>query len=418
MKLLVWGLNYKTVPIMIRESFSLSPELITKVLDSRLYEPYVPEVVILSTCNRTEIYAVGDDSITGKTIQSFVASLLPGAPIIDDSYVYTYTGNDCITHALRVAASLDSQILGEGQILNQVKEAYIRSHDSGATGTVLNLLFQQALTTGKRVRTETHIAYNAVSVSYAAVQLAEKILGSLEGHNLMVYGAGETATLTARNFCGKGTGSLYVVNRHIERAQELAQSLGGKAIHYKDVLSYGRHVDIIITSTGAPHYVLTEDKAMELSRDRNGKPLLLIDIAVPRDIDPKAGDIPGITLYNIDDLTTTVQRNEDAREREALLAETIVQDDAASLVERFRYLSVRPAMLRLWDKAETMRQREVRRACNKLPTLTEEQYRIIENMSHRIIRKVLRDPMMQIVDAAQTEKEEKIIHSISELFRL
>lgn len=418
MKLLVWGLNYKTVPVTIREAFSLSPELIAKVLENRLYETYVPEVVILSTCNRTEIYAVGDDSMTGKTIEAFITSLLPDAPPIKDSYTYTYTGNDCITHALRVASSLDSQILGEGQILNQVKEAYIRAHDSGATGTVLNLLFQQALATGKRVRTETHIAYNAVSVSYAAVQLAERVLGSLKDHPLMVYGAGETATLTARNFRGKGAGDLYVVNRHIHRAEELAQSLGGTAIHYKDVLSYGNRVDIVITSTGAPHYVLTEDKVKAIAKERHYKPLLLIDIAVPRDIDPKGADVPGITLYNIDDLAMTIKHNEDAREREAKLAEAIVQDDGATLVERFRYLSVRPAMLRLWEKAEAMRQREVHRACNKLPSLTDEQYRIIENMSHRIIRKLLRDPMMQIVDAAQTEKEEKIIHSISELFRL
>ena len=418
MELLVWGLNHRTVPVSVREQFAVPPERIGAALSQSSQYNTINEAVILSTCNRSEIYAVCPDGTTGDVLQEFFLSLLDKKPAVQPDYFYTYTGRDCILHLLRVASSLDSQIIGEGQILSQVKQAYLLAHDCGATGIVLNLLFHQAIATGKRVRTDTHIAYNAVSVSYAAVQLAERLLGNVSEKTLLLFGAGQMAELAARNFLGKGLTRLYIVNRHIERAQKLAALLSGTAVHYQKGDDAAVRADIIVTSTGAPHYVLTEERLAAIMKARNGRPLLLIDIAVPRDIEPSAADLPGISLYNIDDLTTTVAENEKSRQREAALAAAIVREDARALLQRFRYLPVRPALLRLSEKAEKARKREFRRAMNKLPGLTDDQYRIIENMTHMIVRKLLRDPMMQTVGAARTDKEEETVRSLSDLFKL
>ena len=418
MELFVWGLNHKTVPVSVREQFSVPPERIRTALSQSGQYQTIHEAVILSTCNRSEIYAVCPEGTPARVLQDFFLSLLNGKPEIRPDYFYTYTGRDCIVHLLRVASSLDSQIIGEGQILSQVKQAYLLAHDCGATGIVLNLLFHQAIATGKRVRADTHIAYNAVSVSYAAVQLAEHLLGDVTGKTLLLFGAGQMAELAARNFLGKGLKKLYIVNRHIERAQKLASLLSGTAVHYQKGNEAAARADIIVTSTGAPHYVLTEERLAAIMKARKGRPLLLIDIAVPRDIEPSAADLPGISLYNIDDLTTTVAENEQSRQREAALAGTIVQEEAEELLQRFRYLPVRPALLRLSEKAEQARKREFRRAMNKLPGLTDEQYRIIENMTHMIVRKLLRDPMMQTVGAARTDKEEETVRSLSDFFKL
>ena len=418
MELLVWGLNHRTVPVSVREQFAVPPERIGAALSQSSQYNTINEAVILSTCNRSEIYAVCPDGTTGDVLKEFFLSLLDKKPAVQPDYFYTYTGRDCILHLLRVASSLDSQIIGEGQILSQVKQAYLLAHDCGATGIVLNLLFHQAIATGKRVRTDTHIAYNAVSVSYAAVQLAERLLGNVSEKTLLLFGAGQMAELAARNFLGKGLTRLYIVNRHIERAQKLAALLSGTAVHYQKGDDAAVRADIIVTSTGAPHYVLTEERLTSIMKARNGRPLLLIDIAVPRDIEPSAADLPGISLYNIDDLTTTVAENEKSRQREAALAAAIVREDARALLQRFRYLPVRPALLRLSEKAEKARKREFRRAMNKLPGLTDDQYRIIENMTHMIVRKLLRDPMMQTVGAARTDKEEETVRSLSDLFKL
>lgn len=418
MELLVWGLNHKTVPVSVREQFAVPPERIGAALSQSSQYNTIQEAVILSTCNRSEIYAVCPDGTTGDVLKDFFLSLLDKKPDVRPDYFYTYKGKDCMVHLLRVASSLDSQIIGEGQILSQVKQAYLLAHDCGATGIVLNLLFHQAIATGKRVRTDTHIAYNAVSVSYAAVQLAERLLGGVSGKTLLLFGAGQMAELAARNFLGKGLTRLYIVNRHIERAQKLASLLSGTAVHYQKGDDAAALADIIVTSTGAPHYVLTEERLTAIMKARKGRPLLLIDIAVPRDIEPSAADLPGISLYNIDDLTTTVEENEKSRQREAALAADIVREDTQALLQRFRYLPVRPALLRLSEKAEKARKREFRRAMNKLPELTDDQYRIIETMTHMIVRKLLRDPMMQTVGAARTDKEEETVRSLSDLFKL
>ncbi len=341
MDLVILGLNHKTVPVAIRERFTMTPDAIHQGLQHLDDYGGLREAVVLSTCNRSEVYAVVDDIRDNEqALRDFFLDLA-GRPAYDPAYFYSYTGKACIHHLFTVAASLDSLVLGEGQILSQVKQAYVMAHENGATSAILNMLFQQAIATGKRVRTETHIAYNAVSVSYTAVQMAEKSLGSLSGRNLLLYGAGQMARLTAQNFLGKGAGKLYIVNRHLDRAQELAADVGGQAVHYKEVQSVVSDVDIIIASTGAPHYVITVPRLQRFQELRQGRPLLIIDIAVPRDADPAITQIPGVTLYNIDDLQEVVHDNEATRQREAIAASYIVDEAVDTMIERYQYLSVR-----------------------------------------------------------------------------
>jgi glutamyl-tRNA reductase len=418
MQLAVLGLNHKTVPVAVRECFSLTAENIQAGLLRLDEQDGLEEAVIVSTCNRCEVYAVIDDHIPAETVlQQFLFSLA-GAVATDASYFYYYTGKECVSHLLEVAASLDSLVIGEGQILSQVKNAYALAHSCGTTDAVLNMLFQQAIATGKRVRTETHIAFNAVSVSYAAVQLAETVLGQISQHQALIYGAGQMGELTARSFLGKEIKTLYVVNRHLERARILAARLGGQAVHYNDVAALSPLIDIIITSTGAPHYVVTTADAEDFMKRRQGRPLLIIDIAVPRDVDPQVGDIEGITLYNIDDLKMVVHQNEMDRQQEAALARIIVQEDSQLLWDRFRYLPLRPVMLLLAHKGERIRRRELKRALTKMPDLSDQQCKVLEHLTHMLVRKLLRDPMTHINQAAGTADEDFYMQAMTKLFNL
>lgn len=336
------------------------------------------------------------------------------------SYTYVQWGRDCITHLFRVSASLDSLVIGEGQILSQVKHAYAMALENGATDTILNLLFHRAIATGKRVRTETRIAYNAVSVSYAAVELAKHILGQIEGCRVLLFGAGKMAELTAIHLLSQGAPELYVANHHIERAEILAAKFNGRAVPWTQVYEMMGNMDIIITSTGAPHYVIQPRemaKAMG-SRQEAKKPLVLIDIAVPRDVDPAVGELAGIKLFNIDDLEEVVDDNLQQRQQEATAAEAIVAEEVATLVDRYQYLSMQPVMSMLADKAEQIRQTELKRALRKLRDLPEDELRVVENMTKMLVRKLLREPMSSVHDAVGTAQEQELKGAMQQLFRL
>lgn len=418
MQLVVLGISYKTVPVEIRECYAVTtPDITAKLMALDDYSG-IDEAVVLSTCNRTEVYAVVDDDKKNKqALRDFFLSLT-GITVDNPDYFYCYTGKECISHLFSVAASLDSLVIGEGQILGQVKQAYAIAHECDATGVELNMLFQQAIATGKRIRTETHIAYNAVSVSYAAVQLAEKIFGSVKQKNILLFGAGQMAELAARNFRGKGADHIYIVNRHLEHAEDLAQKVGGQAVPSHSVQTVADQIDIIITSTGAPHYIMYPQRLQQIMEIRHHAPLVLIDIAVPRDVDPAVGDMQGITLYNIDNLETVVQRNTATREQEAQQAARIIAEDTDALLDRFRYLSVRPVMMSLAQKTECIRRHALKRAMTKLPDLSKHDRRIIEDMSRVIVRKILRDPMTNAAKAAETPDEESTMTAMSDLFNL
>ncbi len=417
MQLVVLGLNHKTAPVEVRECFSFSEEQVKTALKHIDTCEEISECVILSTCNRTEMYAVVDDVEDGLPVmQQFVAHL--AGRDYDNTYFFYHTEEDCIRHLFRVAASLDSLVVGEGQILSQVKKAYSLARDAGTTSTVLNTLFHRAIAVGKKVRTETRIAYSAVSVSYAAVELAKKVFGDLSNSNVLILGAGEMSELTARHLVENGVQTVFVSNRKFERAIQLADKFRGVAVPFEDFMKCAVQADIVITSTGAPHYIIRTWDAAHLMPRRQGRPIIFIDIAVPRDVEPEVAAIAGVTLYNIDDLEAVVESNMRGREQEARLAEDIIAAELAELVTKFRYLSFRPVMARLTDKAEKMRQREVKRALAKLPDITPEERKVLENMSKMLVRKLLRDPMVRINEAAGSEHEEFYLDAITSLFKL
>ena len=420
MQLVVLGLNHKTVSVEIRERFAISADSINKGIHHLDDYEGIEEAVVLSTCNRTEIYAVVDDATKDRhSVEEFFFALSGSdKDEAKDEYFYYYVDEDCIRHLFVVASSLDSLIIGEGQILSQVKKAYAIAREANATNTILNTLFHRAITTGKRVRTETKIAFNAVSVSYAAVQLALKIFKNLKDSNVLIFGAGQMAELTAKNLVGKGVKKIYVANRHFDKAKELAMQFGGQAVGFREAMRKANDVDIVITSTGAPHYVVKPWETQLFMSKRKGRELVIIDIAVPRDVDPDVALIKGVELYNIDDLEAVVEDNIKEREYEAIHAQQIIDEEVSSILARFQYLSCQPIMARLSNKAEKIRRRELKRAMAKLPDIKESEYRIIEHMSHMIVRKLLREPMTKLNDSAGTENEQYYVDSVTKLFKL
>lgn len=418
MQLVVVGLNHKTAPVEVRECFSLSVDKVKAGL--RHIDEYeeIHEAVILSTCNRSELYVVVEDAEESlPELKQFLYDLASNDDDVDE-YLFHYYDEECIEHLFRVASSLDSLVIGEGQILSQVKKGYWIAKEAGTTSTVLNTLFHRAISVGKRVRTETRIAYNAVSVSYAAVELARNLFGDLANSRVLLMGAGQMAELTARHLLDHGVKNVIVSNRNYDRAVELAEKFGGEAVHAENAMAYEINADIVITSTGAPHYIVKAWDTQHLMKKRKNKPIIFIDIAVPRDVEPEVADIKGVSLYNIDDLEAVVDSNIKVREQEAELAEKIVAEEVKELVNKFRYLSFRPVMALLTEKAERMRQREVKRAMAKLADITPEERKVVENMSHMIIRKMLREPMMKINSAAGTGNEQYYIDAMRDLFKL
>ena len=367
----------------------------------------------MSTCNRTEVYTVTDSF--DETADNFILDLVDCVDDVDD-YLYRFSGTDCIRHLFKVASSLDSLVLGEGQILSQVKAAYTLAKENEATGTILNTLFNRAIATGKAVRTDTKIAYNSVSVSYAAVELAKKELGDLNHKKALIFGAGKMAQLTAQHLISHGVDKIFIANHHIERARELADKINGEAVAWSDAINRAVEVDVIVTSTGAPHYVVKAAQTHKLMQQRDGRKLFIIDIAVPRDVEPEVSDIEGVTLYNIDDLEAVVDEHISQRYEEAKQAKKIIDENVEALVDRFKYLSFQPLMASLSERAEQVRLREIHRAASKLPNLTDEEHKVIDNMTKMIVRKLLRMPMMNLNSSAGTPNEQFYTDAMKSLF--
>ena len=413
MQLRILGLNHTTAPIEVRERFSISKEALLRGLENLDSYDGLSEAVILSTCNRMEIYAVTADGCTASVYQ-FLNDLIGG--VVDKNFLYEFDDDNCAEHLFEVAAGLDSLILGEGQILSQVKEAYSIAKAAQATSTILNTLFHRAIASGKRVRTETKIAYNSVSVSSAAVDLASKKLGGLDGRSALIFGAGKMAQLTAQHLLAHGLKKIFVANHHLSRAEEMAAKIGGQAVAWEDAFTSAADVDIIITSTGAPHYVVKPWQTQQLMTRRAGRGIFFIDIAVPRDVDPEVGKIKGVTLYNIDDLESVIEKNLQARQQEAVLARKIVAEDAAAVMERFKYLKFQPLMASLSERAEQIRLRELQRVAGKLPNISDDERKILDRLTRRIVRKLLRMPMMKLNASAGTEDEIFYTQALKALF--
>ena len=391
MTLLALGLNHKTAPIDIRERVSFGPDIVVGALRSLAEHAGAGEAVIVSTCNRTEIYCAGD-ALDGDALQRWLSRFHGLDAALVRPYVYSYRDKEAVCHLFEVAAGLDSMILGEPQILGQVKSAFQTAQNSGAIGKLLGRLFQCTFALAKQVRTDTAIGNSPVSVAFAAVTLARQIFADLSAQTALLIGAGETIELAARHLHQHGLGRMVVANRTVERAHGLAAQFDGYAIALTEIAAHLPEADIVISSTAATHHVVTKDRVAQAMRGRRGDPLFLIDIAVPRDIDPAVNDLSDVFLYDIDDLNGVVEANLEERMREAQRAEVIIEEEMAEFERWLESMEVVPTVAAIRAKAEMVRQAELEKALKRLGGLSEKELQTIEALSSAIVNKMLHGP--------------------------
>ncbi len=422
MSLVCVGVNHHTAPVEVREKLAFADPGEASAALSRVSG--VAEAVVVSTCNRAEIYAFLEDACLGDgpdaqaVIAGFVAAYhdLPAGLFGD--YIYVHYELEAARHLLTVGAGLDSMVLGETQILGQVKDCYLAAKEKGATGKVLSELFERALRTGKRGHSETAISQNAVSVGYAAVELARKVFHSLEGRQTLIIGAGKMSELVAKHLESGGLRQVVVANRTFERAEEMAARFGGRPVPFDAVTTELARADVVISSTSAPGFVLTPEMIRAAMRQRRNRPLFLIDIAVPRDIDPSCGHVENVFLYDIDDLQAVVEANLEDRRREAKKVERIIDEEVRSFGAWLTSLDAVPLIRLLRAKAETIRRAELEKALARLPGLTEKERGVVEAMSSLIINKLLNDPTLKLKELATSEDGRVYLRAASELFNL
>ncbi|WP_066635966.1 glutamyl-tRNA reductase [Desulfolucanica intricata] len=419
MLIIVVGVNHRTAPVEIREKLSFSESSIKESLAQLNSFPGIDGCVILSTCNRTEIYAATvelDDGI--NAIWKFLSDR-SGVDIFEiKNYTYSHALYDTIRHLFRVAAGLDSMILGETQILGQVKNAYELALKYGATNRVINTLFQQALAVGKKVRSETGIDKHAVSISYTAVELAKQNLGNLDGRSVLIIGAGKMSELTAKHLVANGVSGVIVSNRSHERAAVLAKQFNGRAITFDELYKYMEIADIVISCTAASHYVVKLDKFQKVMDKRTSKKIFLIDIAVPRDIDPEIAKLPGVTLYDVDDLQNVVDSNLDERKKAALAAEDIIETNLSEFMKWLSTQFVVPTIVALRNRADEIRKQELQKALNRLGELSEHDKKIINTLANAIVNQLLHDPITQLKSYAATPQGHLYTEILQNLFNL
>jgi len=416
--ILVVGLNHRSAPVEIRETVAFGGRSLIEALNLLKGKPNVEGCVILSTCNRTEIYAAVTDLEIGLagTFETFAHSC--GQPVSEIShYLYSYVLSDAIRHLFRVAAGLDSMVLGETEILGQVKDAYQVACNANTTNNVINSLFQQAITVGKRVRMETKIDQNPVSVSYTAIELIRQSFG-LQGKSVMVYGAGKMAEMALKYLSEFETASLYIINRSFDKAILLAERYGGRAIPINQFYNTLNEVDILISCTSAPHYVINPAEVLETIAFRRCRKLVMIDIAVPRDINPEVGSIEGVVLFDIDDLQQVVDHNLSERRKLAALAETIVSQELQNFLKWLSSLFVIPTIIALKEKANQIKEAELTRAINRLGLINDREKKILNSMGNSIINQLLHDPIINLKDYASNHQGHLYAEVLQNLFNL
>lgn len=399
MQILLVGLSHKTVPLEVRESVSFVSGQLPSAL-SGLKEK-VGECVILSTCNRTEIYAItGSPSETAKIVRNFVAEFHELDPSTVSSHFNEYTGADAVGHLFRVAGGLDSMIVGESQILGQVRDALTSASDAQTVEVSTLGLFHSAIQAGRRVREETAIGRNPLSISYAGVKLAQRTLGSLESSRVLLIGAGEAGRLVAGALRTAGVADVMVANRTLERAEELADYLNGRTVPFDQIQDSLSQADIAIAATDSPSFIVTQDMVSRAFADNREAPLFIFDLAVPRDVDPEVSAIDGVKLFNIDDLSAIAEENLEERKRAAVEAEKVVDEELAKFMTWWDTLDVLPTIRALRKQAEEIRQREMSRALAKLDGLTEDQMSAVDALTRSIVNRLLHDPTSALKDGA------------------
>lgn len=420
MSIILLGLNYKSAPVEIREKVSMSKTHIQRNAEALQQLDGVDGIAILSTCNRTEFYLdASDDQRAVAALMAFISSYSGCATDLLQQHLYVMKGRAAVEHLFTVAAGLDSMILGESQIQGQVQDAYNYALEYNLSDNVLNTLLMNALTLGKRVRTETCIDRQAVSVSSAAVELARQELGTLENKTVLILGAGDTSELAARHLVSNGISGVIVANRTFDRAQRLADEFGGKAIRLDHFGAYLDSADIIISCTASPKYIIEKKDIAPLVAQRT-KPLLFIDIAVPRDIDPAVAELDNVFLHDIDDMQNVVAQNLEGRQKEAVKARKIVEEELENFFFWLDSLLVVPTIVKLREQAETIKKKEVEKALRRIDNVTPREKKIIEQLAHSIVSQWLHKPMYNLRYLAGTHEDriDCYMRAIDDLFGL
>ena len=397
MKLLLTGVSHNTAPVEVRESLAFRAEDLPRALQDLRSRAGVNEALILSTCNRVEITVTTEDTIDPQTtVDLFLTDHKPVPAEGIGPHVYRYEGREAIHHLFRVAASLDSMVVGEPQILGQLKVAYTAAKDAGAVCGWLDGLLTRAFGVAKRVRSETGIGQMAVSVSYAAVELARKIFGSLAGRTVMIVGAGKMSELAARHLRRSGASHVFVTNRTHDRAVEMARLFQGTPVEYDRFHATMPEVDILIASCAAPHYILNKEEMQRVIAARRNKPAYLIDLAVPRNIDPSVNDVANVFLYDIDDLQEVVNANLRERMKEAQRAETLVSEEVERMMARLKVVEITPTIVGLQEQLEQIRSAEIEKARRRYGPFTPQQEEALEAATRAIINKVAHGPISEL----------------------
>lgn len=389
------GLNHKTAPVEVRECLAFSEADTETALNSLAEHPEIAEMVMWSTCNRIEILMAARNREAAVSAAKALLSRRSASPDgFLEEMLYVHFGQDAVRHVFRVASSLDSMMVGEPQILGQIKEAYLLATRKKTSGVLLNRLMHRTFFVAKRVRTETGIGDHAVSISFAAVELGRKIFGSLEAKKVLLVGAGEMAELAIEHLLRQRVGQIRVANRTLERAMDLAERFRGKAARMEEVPALLQEVDVIISSTGSREFVITRDQVKGVIRSRRNRPIFFIDIAVPRDIDPEINRLPNSYVYDIDDLKGIIDQNIADRQAEAVKADRMIDEAAIRFRHWYENLDVIPTIKALRQKIETIAELEIGRTLQSIPYLKEEDHQSFERMKHALINKILHHPTL------------------------
>lgn len=419
MDIFVVGLSHKTAPVAVREKVAFAPENMQAPLEQLLALPGIAETVIVSTCNRVELYAAGPDALVGiNQLKRFMAAYHQLDESDLEDHLYSHSGDEAIRHVFKVASSLDSMVIGEPQILGQIKTSYGYAVEFKTVGLILNRFLHKAFSVAKRVRTETNIAGNAVSVSFAAVELARKIFGTIEGKTVMLVGAGEMCELAAKHFMNNGVDRVLVTNRTFARAEKLAGEFSGQAILFENFHDHLHQVDILLSSTGATNFIISPDQVNSALRQRKQRPMFFIDIAVPRDIDPRVNDINNAYLYDVDDLQGVVNANLKERHKEAAAAEEIIEHEIGQFRQWLGGLDVVPTIVALRQKVDEMRQTEVEKTFANLKHLSDKDRKAIAAMSNALINKILHPPTRVLKQAQKENDAQPYVDALQTLFDL
>ena len=419
MEIIVFGLSHKTAPIEIREKLSFTKKQASYVHKELAKTKAVKEIMLLSTCNRVELFAVVEAVQNGMTtLKEFLTGYHHISPEILENVSYCHTQKDAVRHIFRVASSLDSMVVGEPQILGQLKDAYALANQDEAVDTLLPHLIERSFHVAKKIRNETGIGKNPVSISFAAVELAKKIFGSLEGKTVLLVGAGEMSELAAKHLLSNGVKNIYVSNRTYSRAEEMAKIFGGQVINFSTLKENLQLMDIIITSTAAPHFVFHKEDIQRTLHKRKNSPLFFIDIAVPRNVDPSVNKCDDVYVYDIDDLEMLVNANILERQKEARYAEDLIDRYVEQFWIKMHSLHAMPTIVELTKKCENIRRQEINKAFSKLSHLSEEDRNVINSMTTAMLKKVLHNPLYFLKKEIDSANISHYIPIIKKLFNL